>query len=75
MDVQDDGRPKNIKDKQAAIEEKTRFHGKVEVNAATGRSWVGHPGTIMFCHGDCWGVQYEWLLMVGPGLSPMLAAL
>ena len=36
---QDDGRPKNLKDKQA-IEEKSRFHGKQEVNAVTGRSWV-----------------------------------
>lgn len=39
VSAQDDGRPKNLKERQE-MEEKTHFHGKQAVNAVTGRSWV-----------------------------------
>lgn len=39
---EDDGRPKNLKERQE-MEEKTHFHGKQAVNAVTGRSWVDPP--------------------------------
>ena len=46
--LQDDGRPRNLKDKDKhAIEAKTHFHGKQEVNAVTGRSWVRRPPMLM----------------------------